>query len=269
VLPVANEFMSGLFDLDNRLVLVRLDMAQEMLKLQKSDKVIDDPTTPDGYKVVGENPARVTHVLIRGKGDLGKFGAAIPLKRRVESIYEQFAEAHRGEVPGVVPIIILTWEDQNRTMIGAVRKETALVLSLFSLVSLVAVILVLTIFWAMISDKTRDIGIMRALGAGRAGIAWVWLMYGLAIGTVGTSLGVATAWVIVTNINPIHEWMGDAMGLTIWSPEVYYFVTIPNQVDPTHAAVVAIAGVLSCFVGAFIPAVRAANMRPVDALRFE
>ncbi len=269
VLPVANEFMSGLFDLDNRLVLVRLDMAQEMLKLGKSDRVVDDPSSPDGYRIVGENPARVTHVLVRGKGDLGTFGAANPLKRRVESIYEQFAEAHRGEVPGLVPIVIMTWEDQNRTMIGAVRKETALVLSLFSLVSLVAVILVLTIFWAMISDKTRDIGIMRALGASKAGIAWVWLMYGLAIGVVGSSLGMVTAYVIVTNINPIHEWMGSAMGLTIWDPAVYYFFTIPNRVDPSHAAIVWAGGVLSCFVGAFIPAVRAANMRPVRALRFE
>ena len=81
VLPVANEFMSGLFDLDNRLVLVRLDMAQDMLKLGKSEKVVDDLSSPDGYRVVGENPARVTHVLVRGKGDLGTFGAAIPLKR--------------------------------------------------------------------------------------------------------------------------------------------------------------------------------------------
>jgi len=269
VLPVVNEFMSGLYDLDNRLVLVRLDMAQEMLKLGTSEKVVDDPSHPDGYKVVGVNPARVTHVLVRGKGDLGKFGAADPLRRRVETIYERFAEAHKGEVPGLAPIIIMTWEDQNRTMIGAVRKETALVLTLFSLVSLVAVILVLTIFWAMISDKTRDIGIMRALGAGKAGIAWVWLMYGLAIGTVGTSLGLVTAWLIVTNINPIHEWMGEAMGISIWNPEVYYFVTIPNQVDPKHALIVAVGGVLSCFVGAFIPAVRAANMQPVKALRFE
>lgn len=269
VLPVANEFMSGLFDLDNRLVLVRLDMAQDMLKLGKSEKVVDDLTAPDGYRVVGENPARVTHVLVRGKGDLGTFGAAIPLKRRVETIYERFAEAHRGEVPSIGPIIIMTWEDQNRTMIGAVRKETALVLSLFSLVSLVAVILVLTIFWAMISDKTRDIGIMRALGASKMGIAWVWLMYGLAIGLVGSSLGIVTAYAIVSNINPIHEWMGEAMGLKIWDPEVYYFVTIPNRVDPTHAMIVACGGVLSCFIGAFIPAVRAANMRPVRALRFE
>src|SRR5207245_840798 len=97
-------------------------------------------------------------------------------------------------------------------------------------------ILVLAIFWAMVSEKTKDVGVLRALGASRSGIAWLWVRYGLAIGVVGAVLGVCGAYLIVLNINPIHEWMGRAMGIQIWSPKIYYFTQIPNQVNPVRAA---------------------------------
>jgi lipoprotein-releasing system permease protein len=267
IVPVANEFHSGQFDLDNKVALVHLDVLQKMLKLNESERVVDDPDNPAG-RVEGTNPAKVTQILVRGKGDYSKLGAAKSLKTRVENIYFEFAAAH-SDVPRAGEILIWTWEDLNATFIAAVQKETSLVLFLFSMISLVSVILVLSIFWAMISEKTKDIGILRALGASRSGVASVWLAYGLVIGVVGTILGVAAAIAIVWNINPIHEWLGQALGITIWDPAIYYFTVIPNKVEPLHAAIVGAGGIISCFVGAIIPAARAASMHPVRALRFE
>ena len=157
----------------------------------------------------------------------------------------------------------------SEAMIGAVEKETALVLVLFAFMSIVAVFLVLAIFWSMVSEKTKDIGILRALGASRMGVAWVWVRYGLAIGVVGALLGGAMAYLIVLNINPIHDWMGKTLGMVIWDPKIYYFSVIPNKVNGTHAVIVMVCFVLSCAVGAFIPAMRAAWLHPVKALRFE
>ncbi|MFZ4574156.1 MAG: ABC transporter permease [Phycisphaerales bacterium] len=269
IIPVANEYHSGQFELDDKVSLVRLDVVQKMLKMDESPRVVDDETSPDGYRIDGTNPARVTHVLIRGKGDYSKLGASGELVERVRGIYAEFAAAHERQVPDAEQILVLSWEDLNGTMISAVQKETSLVLFLFSMVSLVSVILVLSIFWAMISEKTKDIGILRAIGASRAGVASVWLCYGLAIGITGSLLGLAGAYGIVRNINPIHEWLGEAMGIVIWDPRIYYFTNIPNRVDNLHAVIVGVGGVLSCFVGAIIPAARAAAMHPVRALRFE
>ena len=286
-LPVANEFQSGLFEADEKVVLVRLDVLQDMLEMQKARRVVEapSPAQPEGNggesfaygntTATVEDPARVTQVLVRGKGDLGTLGAARPLRDRVDTIYAQFALAHPGEVPGPGTIDIATWEDQNRTMIMAVQKETGLLLFLFSLISLVAVFLVLAIFWSMIAEKTKDIGVMRALGAGRMGVAAVWVGYGLAIGVVGALLGGALAYAIIHNINPIHEWIGiitqklTGERVLIWDPRVYYFSVIPNTVDPAKAAFVIVGGILSSVLGAIIPAWRAAAMHPVKALRFE
>lgn len=276
--PVANEFHSGLYEIDHKTVFVQLDALQKMLKMDRAQKSVpgggviinekgEEAFAPD--TVVGEDPARVTNVLVRGKTQSFESAAADKLADKVGLIYRQFAEDFAGQVPPSTSIRILTWEDQNRTMITAVRKETALVLFIFSFVSMTAVFLVLAIFWAMVSEKTKDIGILRAIGASRTGVAGTWLLYGAAIGLLGAVVGFAIAYGVVTNINAIHEWLGEKLGLYIWDPKIYYFSRIPSDLNTTHVTIVLAGGVLASCIGALWPALRAARMSPVRALRFE
>lgn len=280
--PVANEFHSGIYEIDHRTVLMELSAAQAMLQMNAATRLEGDPTRPvriiigeGGTEqiveptVTVEDPARVTHVIVRGRAEQGGGADADKLAERCREIYAQFAQAHEGKVPDEFAIRISTWEDQNRILISAVRKETGLVLSIFSFISMTAVFLVLAIFWSMVSERTKDVGVLRAIGASRRGIAAVWLLYGLAIGIVGSLLGGTLAYVIVTNINPIHEWMGESLGLYIWDPRVYYFSEIPHKVEPDKMAYVLIGGLVSSVLGALIPAIRAAMMDPVKSLRFE
>lgn len=278
-LPVANEVFTGFYPLDSSTVWVELSALQSMLRMGRAVRVtpanpfavIIDPETgeerPAEPVIAGVEPARVTNVLVRGAAGV----SADDLKRTCLAIYDEFASAHAGEVPSAFDMEAqtLTWREQNAMYISIVEKEIILVMFIFGVVSFTSVFLVLAIFWAMISEKTRDIGVLRALGAHRAGIAWLWLRYGLAIGLVGGALGVVTAALIVHNINPIHEWLGRAMGIQMWDPRVYLFASIPNTIVPRHAAVIFLAGVLASVLGAAWPAIRAASMDPVKALRFE
>lgn len=289
-LPIANEFQSGVFEVDERVVLIPLDVAQDMLMMNAAKRAVkrstvardqdhaaQQPTTNPGEEtfdvpndeVLIEEPARVTHILIRGKEDVSIAAKSRALKSAVEETYTAFAMKHAGKVPGIGSIRILTWEEQNATMISAVKKETVLLLVLFMIISVVAVFLILAIFWSMVAEKTKDIGILRAVGASSAGVAGLWVAYGLAIGLVGSSLGVLLSYLIVNNINPIHDWLGSALNITIWDPRIYYFTVIPNQVETDKAVLVFLCGVFASGLGAFVPAVRAAVMDPVRALRFE
>jgi lipoprotein-releasing system permease protein len=280
ILPIANQFKTGLFDLDDRLVMLRLDELQRLLYMDKAQRVKrnsqgavvmrTNPQTGEQEAETYEDPAKVTTVLVKSKPGV----TDIALRGRCQEIYAQFAKANANEVappPSASDRLlrIMTWKERNRTMIGAIEKEIALTLFLFGIISLTAVFLVLAIFWAMVSEKTKDIGILRAIGAARSGVASLWLSYGLAIGVVGSILGGIAAVLIVTNINPIHEWLGRQFGLVIWDPKVYYFTNIPNKIDHTHAAIVLIGGVLASVFGALIPAIKAAHMDPVRSLRFE
>ena len=98
----------------------------------------------------------------------------------------------------------------------------------------------------------------------------------MALGTIrgfdrdrGSITGTAVGYWVVLNINAIHDWMGQTFGLVIWDPRQYYFVEIPSEVEPSKATIVFVVGVLTCVVGAAIPAMHSARMDPVKALRFE
>ena len=274
-LAVANEFQSGVFDVDDGVVIIPLEVAQDMLMMNAAKRVVKQPKKAggDGFDddagVLVDEPARVTTVLVRAKSDVFETAASLALKAAVEDVYAKFADRHKRAVPSLQMISIDTWEEQNKMMISAVKKETVLLLVLFMIISLVAVFLILAIFWSMVSEKTKDIGVLRAVGASSSGVAGLWVSYGFAIGIVGSVLGLGLAYLIVTNINPIHDWLGTKLSIVIWDPRIYYFITIPNKVETDKAVIVFIAGVLSSTIGAFIPAVRAALMHPVRALRFE
>ena len=280
--PVANEFHSGIYEADSRTMFARLDLVQRMLKMDRADRIerpdqpfVLDPETGELIRsepaVVGVDPARVTTVLVRAaegvpvtsEADIARF------RERVAGVYAGFAEQYPGEMPDGGNISIRSWRDLNRTTIAAVEKETGLVLFVFGLVCFTTVFLVLAIFWSMVSEKTKDIGILRSLGGSTLGITWLWLRYGAAVGVVGSSAGLGAAYLVVRNINEIHEWLGANLGLVIWDPSVYYFFEIPSDMDWTKATAVVTVGVLTCIVGAAIPALRAGLMDPVRALRFE
>lgn len=283
-LPVANEFRTGFFEADKNQVFMNLGQLQQMLNMDSGTLVTPKNSGADPYAVEGEGtgerpaqsfvplkpaPARVTSVLVKARPGI----ESEQLRDRVDMIYAAFARAHFGEVPDSSTMIdgqgISTWERNQATFIGAVRKETALVLFLLMGISFVAVFLILAIFWSMVSEKTRDIGVLRAVGASRAGVAWLWLRYGLSIGLAGAVLGGVIAYLTITYINPIHTWLGEALGIVIWDPNVYYFSEIPSKVEPSKAAIVLAGALLFSVLGALIPALRAANMDPVRALRFE
>lgn len=293
VMPVANEFRTGNYEFDSNLVIVPRAMLQEMMHLDEAERlvagqtsgIVVDPVTGEERFARPETivePARANAILVSARPGV----SASALRERVQAIYRSFAERHAhaqpawGEIwsdiqrrqrdPGNPPDPnVQTWEQINAGFIGAVRKEIALVLVLFTFISITAVFLVLAIFWSMVNEKTKDVGVLRSLGASRSGIAWLWLRYGLAIGVVGSILGGLLSLAIVRNINPIHEWLGSALGITVWDPKVYYFSEIPSKVDPGAMAMVLVGGVIAAGVGALVPSVRAAFMDPVRALRHE
>lgn len=167
------------------------------------------------------------------------------------------------------PIDVQTWEESEASYLTAIEHEKALVTVLFSLISVVAIFLIFCIFYMIVAEKTKDIGVIKSVGATNGGVACIFLGYGLAIGIVGGGCGLLVGYGVVHNINYLHMMMGKLMGIQIWSPETYMFDTIPNTMNPHEVAVIVSVAVISSVLGALVPAMRAAWLHPVDSLRFE
>ena len=153
--------------------------------------------------------------------------------------------------------------------IGPIRQQRTLVALMFGVISTVAVLLIFAIFYMIVMQKIRDIGVIRAVGGSSSGVAQIFLGFGAATGLIGSIVGVAAGWWFVHNINTIHAWIGQATGFQVWNPETYLFDEIPNQVDPAVALAIVIWAIFSGLIGALIPAVRAGIMEPAEAVRYE
>jgi lipoprotein-releasing system permease protein len=164
---------------------------------------------------------------------------------------------------------VRTWEEVNAVFIAAIEKEKGLVTILFGIISIVAIFLIFCIFYMIVVEKTRDIGIIKSVGATSTGVAGIFLGYGMAIGLVGAGMGLLVGWLVVRYINELHEWLGRITGQVVWNPEVYMFDTIPNTMNPNEVAVILTVAVIASVLGALVPAIRAARMHPVEALRWE
>ncbi len=207
ILPVVNEFQSGVFIVDDKRVIIPLDLMQRLVRLDES-KLVDDEGEPTGQI----SPARATMVLVRAAEGV----TPQVLRQRVEQVYDEFFAAMMNDASAAVKppardfnLSIKTWEEQQAEFIGPIEKERELMRTLFSLIYLVCAGLVLAIFWAIVYEKTRDIGILRSIGASRLGISWIFVRYGFIVGVLGAIVGLGLAFLVIHNINAIHTALGD------------------------------------------------------------
>lgn len=254
---VVNEFKSGLYDIDANRVYVPFDALQKMLRMDQGRKA--NPET--GELTGGIIPARATEIMVRGK-------EGVPLEKVRQSVEQDLQRFLAGH-PDVPPIGVQTWQERHATFLGAVEKEKVLLTILFAIISIVAVAMIGVIFYMIVLEKTRDIGVLRALGASRNGIAAIFLGYGLAIGVVGALLGWALAAAVVLNINEIQDKLTLWFGVTVWNPEVYYFDKIPSHLNPREVTVIVTAAIVSGVIGSLVPAFLASRLDPVESLRYE
>ena len=164
---------------------------------------------------------------------------------------------------------IATWRDKQGPLLSAVDMEMAVLNILLFLIIAVAGFGILAIFFMIVVEKTRDIGILKSLGAGSTGIAGIFLGYGLFLGLVGAGVGLALGLAITWNINAIRAGVEWCTGQRVFDPSIYYFFKIPTIVNPVTVAWI-IAGAVGIAVAASVlPALRAARLHPVEALRHD
>jgi lipoprotein-releasing system permease protein len=164
---------------------------------------------------------------------------------------------------------VATWEQKQGPLLGAVAIEQSILNILLFFIIAVAGFGILAIFSMIVVEKTRDIGILKALGASTSGIWGIFLGYGMLLGAVGSGVGMAAGLFFVKYINEIEQGLSKVTGRKVFDDSIYYFNQIPTVIEPWTVAWI-VGGALFIAVAASIwPAHRAANLHPVRSLRYE
>ena len=140
--------------------------------------------------------------------------------------------------------------------------ETTILNVLLFLIIAVAGFGILAIFYMIVVEKTRDIGILKSLGASGRGVMGIFLTYGLSLGLVGSGVGLVLGLLFVRYINPIADGLGWLTGRPLFNPEIYYLYRIPTIVFPETVAWI-VAGALGiAMLASVLPALRAPDCTP-------
>ncbi|HVV99732.1 MAG TPA: ABC transporter permease [Planctomycetaceae bacterium] len=234
---VVDVFKSGMSEYDSNLVFCNLEYLQDV-------RAMVDPTTKE---------RAFTTIQIK----LKDYKHADEVVQRLRSAFP----------PGLYSV--RTWEQKQGPLLAAVAVESAILNVLLFLIIAVAGFGILAIFFMIVVEKTRDIGILKALGASSSGVLTIFMSYGLALGIVGSGVGVIMGLVFVWNINSIEAFITMLTGQKVFDERIYYFPTIPTHINPLMVFWVALGAMAIAVLASILPARRAARLHPVEALRYE
>jgi lipoprotein-releasing system permease protein len=219
---VAAIFYSGMYEYDASQAYVTLDTAQEFLDLRGLVTGID---------IRVEDPERIAEVR--------------PLVERAI------------EDP---KLRVRDWKELNKNLFTALKLEKIATFIILSLAILVASFCIICTLLLMVTEKSKEIAILKAIGAPDRQILRIFMAEGVMIGGIGTIFGVATGLAATLGL----RWFGVRL-----DPDVYYVDRLPINVDPVDFALVAASALLITTIATLYPALAASRLRPVDGIRYE
>lgn len=230
-LEVTGIFESGLFEYDAGLMLVSLETAQELYELGQG---------VHGIEVVTDDP-------MRGAWEVAQVlqGAVAP------------------------PLRAQTWAQMNRQLLAAIQVEKTVMFFILTFIIVVAAFGIMSTLITVTVQKTREIGVLKALGTPSGKVLGVFLLQGFVVGVVGVVLGVVLGLVTVANINPISQLLSSVFGLELFPKEIYNLPRIPAHLTGRDLVTIAGSALVICTLAGLLPAIRAARLEPIEALHHE
>ncbi len=258
---VIDDCRTDVSSIDSQFVYLPFETLQELNRMGPEF----DPA--DANRIV--RPGRCSQILVKVRPEDADDASLLAVRRRIEEAWQDFHLRHPDAVELGGDVVVQTWREKQAQAIGPLERQRTLSVIMFGVISLVSVVLIFVMFYMIVVQKTRDIGVLKAVGASDAGVAGIFLAYGAAIGLVGSVIGTIGGAYFVRYINEVQDAVDRWFGFRVWQKEFFLFERIPNEVNPSTAAYIMIGAIVAGLIGALIPAARAARMQPVEALRYE
>ena len=226
---VLSIFESGLADFDNNIAFINLDTLEEFFDLKKEDRNLE---------IYLKNPLNIK-----------------TQKTIVQKIFPND--------------FVYSWADSNSSLFSALKIERNVMFIILSLIIIVAAFNIISGLTILVKNKTREIAILKSIGVLNRSIVKIFFLVGVTIGTSATIFGIILGVTFSIYVENIRQFLSTVFNISLFPEEIYFLSTMPSEINPSSIFIISLCSIFITIIVSIFPALRAAKLDPIQALKYE
>jgi len=222
-------FESGLADFDNNIAFINLNTLDEFFNLNKSDRILE---------IYLKNPQKIENQ-----------------KFIVQNIFPNE--------------FVYSWADTNSSLFSALKVERNVMFIILSLIIIVAAFNIISGLTILVKNKTRDIAILKSIGVLNKSIIKIFFLVGVIIGTSATFFGILLGVIFSMYVENLRQFLSKVFDISLFPEEIYFLSTMPSEINLSSIFIISLCSILITIIVSIFPALKAANLDPVQSLKYE
>ena len=226
---VSSIFESGLADFDNNIAFINLETLEEFFNLEKKNRNLE---------IYLDNPQNIENQ-----------------KTIVQSNFPDD--------------FIYSWADMNSSLFSALKVERNVMFIILSLIIIVAAFNIISGLTILVKNKTRDIAILKSIGVLNKSIVKIFFLVGVIIGSSATIFGIILGVTFSMYVENLRQFLSTVFNISLFPEEIYFLSTMPSEIDPFSIFIISLSSIFITIFVSIFPALKAAKLDPIKALKYE